>query len=429
MTYQPVLSAPPIPQKAVSDPNYQYSVARTITHQDYTAYFVDMTSQSWLTANEVDRTQWRHWLTIVKPHDLKHHTALLWINGGSNGSSTPPRLNPMIVDIAKKTNSIVADLRTVPNQPLTFTGENRPRFEDAIIAWSFNKFLTTGDKQWPVLLPMVQSARRAMDTVQKHILSQEHPPLLIKNFVVSGASKRGWTTWLTAAHDSRVIAIIPMVIDVLNMDEQMKHHYQSYGFYAPAIRDYVALKVFDQFDTPRGQDLVKIVDPYEFRHILTMPKFMINSTGDQFFLPDSAQFFFSDLPGEKYLRYVPNTDHSLGRSDAQQSLMAFYMTILTGEKRPEFSWQISENGEFIVEVKQKPIKAYLWQAKNEINRDFRLDTILVKQRDFTIIIGYPLFQTWCSQGKKFPDLSHHNFGITNYVCNLAVKDISQGPDN
>jgi len=37
----------------------------------------------------------------------------------------------------------------------------------------------------------------------------------------------------------------------------------------------------------------------------------MNSTGDQFFLPDNSQFYFQDLPGEKYLRYVPNTDHSM----------------------------------------------------------------------------------------------------------------------
>ena len=42
-----------------------------------------------------------------------------------------------------------------------------------------------------------------------------------------------------------------------------------------------------------------------------MPKFMVYAAGDQFFLPDSSRFYFDDLKGEKYLRYVPNTDHSL----------------------------------------------------------------------------------------------------------------------
>jgi len=55
---------------------------------------------------------------------------------------------------------------------------------------------------------------------------------------------------------------------------------------------------------------------------------MINSAGDQFFLPDSAQFYFKDLRGKKYLRYVPNSDHSLKNTDAITSLLAFYDAIL-----------------------------------------------------------------------------------------------------
>ena len=42
-----------------------------------------------------------------------------------------------------------------------------------------------------------------------------------------------------------------------------------------------------------------------------MPKYIINGSGDQFFCPDSSQFYFNDLKGEKHLRYVPNVDHSV----------------------------------------------------------------------------------------------------------------------
>ena len=41
-----------------------------------------------------------------------------------------------------------------------------------------------------------------------------------------------------------------------------------------------------------------------------MPKLVLNSAGDQFFLPDSSQFYFDALPGPKKLRYTLNTDHS-----------------------------------------------------------------------------------------------------------------------
>ena len=58
-----------------------------------------------------------------------------------------------------------------------------------------------------------------------------------------------------------------------------------------------------------------------------MPKFIINASGDQFFLPDSSQFYFDELPGVRYLRYVPNADHSLKGSDATESLLACYNAI------------------------------------------------------------------------------------------------------
>jgi PhoPQ-activated pathogenicity-related protein len=83
-----------------------------------------------------------------------------------------------------------------------------------------------------------------------------------------------------------------------------------------------------------------IEDPWSYRSRLTMPKLMLNAAGDQFFLPDSSRFYFDGLPGEKYLRYVPNTDHSLDASDAFETLQAFYASIATGATRPQFTWTV-----------------------------------------------------------------------------------------
>lgn len=360
---------------AKPDENYRYSVADKIDTPVGTAYILDMTSQSWRSKDEVDRTSWQHWVTIIKPIEVKTDIALLWITGGSNKADAPKNPESILVNIALKTNTVVAEIRMVPNQPLVFTDDGRPRFEDAIIAYTFDKYLTTGDETWPLLLPMVKSAVRAMDTIQSHLSSVTDGKVKINKFVVSGASKRGWTTWLTAAVDKRVIAIMPVVIDALNMDEQMKHHYAAYGFYAPAIYDYDEMKIFERLDTPEGQALIKFVDPYEYRSRYTMPKFMVNSPGDQFFVPDSAQFYFHDLAGEKFLRYVPNTDHGLGNSDAPESLLAFYMSILANSPRPKFSWQVKDNRIIVKPQSGKLKEVNLWQAINEKTRDFRLDII------------------------------------------------------
>src|SRR6185503_17950471 len=123
------------------------------------------------------------------------------------------------------------------------------------------------------------------------------------------------------------------------------------------------------------KNLLAIEEPYNYRDRLTMPKFMINAAGDQFFLPDSSRYYFDGLKGEKYLRYVPNTDHSLRNSDARESMHAYYEALLAGKPRPQFTWAFESNGDIRVNSKDKPTAVKLWQATNPGARDFRLMTI------------------------------------------------------
>jgi len=359
---------------AKPDASYKYTVAKTIEGPGYTGYIIDMVSQTWRSADEVDRTQWRHWVQIVKPANATGDTALLYINGGSNRGEQPESVDMMLAMMAIQVNSVIVDLKMVPNQPLVFAGDGRSRSEDAIIAYTFDKYLATGDATWPLLLPMVKSAVRAMDTVQTHLKGLDKGAVNIEKFLVSGGSKRGWTTWLTAAVDKRVVAICPGVIDVLNMGESMRHHHAAYGFWAPAIHDYQENKIFDRLDTPRGKELQTFIDPYNYRDRYTMPKFLLNSSGDQFFVPDSAQFYFADLPGEKYVRYFPNTGHGLDLS-AIGAVTTFYKSILAGADRPKFTWTVQDDGAIVVNCRTEPKEVKLWQATNSENRDFRIDVL------------------------------------------------------
>jgi len=358
------------------DTSYDVKVVRTIDHPLGKIHILDMKSQTWRSKKEVNRTLWQHWLTIIVPNNVAFDTGLLFINGGSNRGSAPAGPEGMLAEIAIKSRTVVADLKMVPNQPLVFPDDpGNDRYEDAIIAYTFDKYVKTGDSTWPLLLPMAKSAVRAMDTVQSHVAKSTNGKLKINHFVVTGGSKRGWTTWLTAAVDKRVRAIAPIVIDVLNMDEQMEHHLAAYGFYSTAIEDYEDLDIFSRLNTEGGQRLITFVDPYEYRDRYTMPKFLINSAGDQFFLPDSAQFYFDDLPGEKYLLYCPNTDHGLDGSGAEKALLAWYTALLAGRERPEFSWTIPAEGHVAVQAKTRPKQVTLWTATNPDARDFRLQTI------------------------------------------------------
>jgi len=166
-----------------------------------------------------------------------------------------------------------------------------------------------------------------------------------------------------------------MVIDLLNIEPSFHHHWRVYGFWAPAIDDYVAMNIPDWTGHPRYRSLMKIEEPYQYRDRFTMPKLLINATGDQFFLPDSAQFYFDDLPGEKHLRYVPNADHSLRKSDAFETLQAFYDSILNGRSRPRMTWKFAKNGGVQVKTERAPESVKLWQATNPEARDFRLEKI------------------------------------------------------
>lgn len=194
--------------------------------------------------------------------------------------------------------------------------------------------------------------------------------------MVAGPSKRGWTTWTTAATDPRVVAIAPMVIDLLNIVPSFQHHRDAYGFYAPAVGDYVRHGIMDWQDTPEYTRLTRLVEPYEYRDRLTLPKLLINACGDQFFLPDSHRFYFDDLKGPKYLRYVPNTDHSLRESDALETLTAWHFAITRRIPLPRFEWKVDwAAGEISMKAQDRPARLLLWQATNPHARDFRQETI------------------------------------------------------
>ncbi len=357
------------------DTNYSFRIANTIKGEGYTAYMIDLISQSWLTTNEVNRPLWQHWLTLVKPDKVSSSTALLFIGGGSNRTNPPARAEANLTLVALSTGTVVAELRNVPNQPLIFAGETKGRSEDSLIAHTWDKFLRTGDERWPARLPMTKAAVRALDTITAVCASAAGGRVRVDKFFVAGGSKRGWTTWTTAAVDNRVIAIAPIVIDLLNIQPSFHHHFEAYGFYAPAVGDYTRAKIMDWDGTPEYRALMKIEEPYEYRQRLTLPKFLINASGDQFFLPDSAQFYFQDLPGVKHLRYVPNTDHSLKGSDAWMTLLACYSAVVKGTKTPQFSWTLEDDGSIRVLHQDQPDAVKLWQATNPAARDFRLETI------------------------------------------------------
>jgi len=364
---------------AQKDPVYGWKLVRTVPGDGYRTHVLELTSQSWRTEKDVDRPVWKHWLTIVRPDRVRASKALLFIGGGSNNDPAPSKASERAVRIATETGTVAVDLGMVPNQPLHFTDSpQKGRTEDDLIAYSRVKHFSTKDDTWLVRLAMVKSGVRAMDAVQAFLATPEGGNTKIDRFVVAGGSKRGWTTWLVGAVDPRVEAIMPIVIDALNSEQITKHHYEAYGFFSTALKDYVEHGLFPfKIGTAEYQAVLRIEDPYNYRNrpALRMPKYMINASGDQFFLPDGSRYYYADLAEEKHLRYVPNAKHNLAGSDAVESELAFYQAIVTGMARPRFAWKKQSDGSLIVSAVDKPTEARIWQATNPEARDFRVDTI------------------------------------------------------
>lgn len=381
------------------DPAYRFEFVQSQEEDGVKASLLRMTSQEWLTSAEVDRTLWEHYLYVYSPATVTHRTGFLYITGGANDGKVP-KPSRDLAGIAGLSGSVVCELRMVPNQAITFKNDSfGPRKEDELIAFGWDKFLKSKDARWLARLPMTKSAVRAMDTVTAFMASEQGGGATVDKFVVAGASKRGWTTWTTAAVDERVVAAVPIVIDLLNVEKSFVYHYQKYGFWAPAVGDYFREGIMDQIDDPAFREMMAIVDPYAYRERYTMPKFIVNGSGDQFFRPESSRFYFDALPGEKHVRYVPNAGHDVSKgTDALPTIVAFYQSILEGRPRPELRWTVEGDGALRVSSDVTPKAVRLWTAHNPKFNDFRVDSAgpIYQSRELTAAAA----NTWIGQAEK-----------------------------
>lgn len=351
-----------------SDKSFKWKVQDKMKTEGATLFRILFTSQQWRGMD------WNHEMTVMVPDNLKYSDALLFITGGSVKEGKPnthkwtESLTTSLTGVAKTNKAIIAILWQVPNQPLY--GDLT---EDALISYTLHNYLKDHDFTWPLLFPMTKSAVRAMDVVQK--FAKKEVKHKISHFVVSGASKRGWTTWLTGANDQRVKAIGPMVIDVLNMPVNVDYQKEVWGDYSIEIQDYVNLGIAQQLGTKGGNDLTKMIDPYSYRKTLTMPKMIFMGTNDPYWPVDAVKNYIDSIPGENRICYTPNAGHDMGdKKKAFTTLSAFLGTTVTNGKYPVCNYSISEEkGIITLKVKSTPellVDATLWSSASK-DQDFR----------------------------------------------------------
>ncbi|GGG85767.1 PhoPQ-activated pathogenicity protein [Parapedobacter pyrenivorans] len=355
----------------MNDGSYAWELKDVIKEGPITAYDIALTSQTW------HGHVWKHQLTVIVPKKVKRSTALLFIDGGSVDSLgepnwRDPRKNGVVRAvgrIAMENKAITAVLKQVPMQPL-YGG----RREDALISMTLHNYQQDNDYTWPLLFPMTKSALRAMDAIQEFTARELHQK--VADFVVAGASKRGWTTWLTGASgDKRVKAIAPIVIDVVNMPANLSYQIAAYEEYSEEIKDYTDLGIPQGMGTESGRNIVTMVDPYSYRSKLTMPKMIFNGTNDPYWVVDAIKHYLDSIPGQNLLHYVPNAGHDLGDGkQAFRALGAFFGFTARGEPYPLTKWKTSiRDGKVFVDIEATPKHlegVRLWSAHSE-DRDFR----------------------------------------------------------
>ena len=350
------------------DESFAWELSGSQELDGVTAYSLLLTSQKWR------EHIWKHTLTILVPEEMNHDGALLFITGGKIEDGNPVKRGGddefimTMARVAEKNSAMVAIIWQIPNQPLY-----DDLTEDALISYTLHNYKNDGDFTWPLLFPMVKTAVKAMDAVQE--FSKETLQQDIARFVVTGASKRGWTTWLTGANDPRVEAIAPMVIDVLNMPVSLDYQVTVWEEYSIQIEDYTKLGIPQDVHTENGDDITTMIDPYSYREKLTMPKMIFIGTNDEYWPVDAIKNYIDEIPGENYIHYVPNAGHGLG--DGQQALTAlsaFFGNTLLHEPYPVCNWELAENESRItLSVETSPEKllgALLWSSDSE-DRDFR----------------------------------------------------------
>jgi PhoPQ-activated pathogenicity-related protein len=304
---------------------------------------------------------WRHELFIKYPTKVQRDDVVVVLLTGGQGGDTH---QASAQHLAEALGIRAVLLTKVPNQPL-FDGMT----EDVLLSYTLDQYRRSGDPGWPLLFPMVTSVVKGIDALQV-TLGQPHLKV-----VLVGASKRGWTTYLTGAVDKRIVGIVPAVYEMIAIPRQVALARERYGRDSEKIRPYTALGLTDSLLEPRVAKMISWIDPVEYFSQFTMPKLVLLGANDPYWVVDSVRQYWNKLPEPKMLRILPNVGHGvLSETAASEAIISFIRLIMDNGTLPSANWRFSgvANGTALISGSgAEPIaRCTVWRALSE-DTDFR----------------------------------------------------------
>jgi len=333
------------------------------------AYILNVTSLRWMDESRAyspNGALWSHQVAVVVPRTLKiTNVSIAVMTGGCIGDK-PPGIKDEYLEVADRlahnTGSVAVVIYQIPNCPITFPSDpsHRGRGEDALIAWAWLQYIKdpAHDPEWLPRLPMTKAGMQCMRAVQEYL--HQKNVATITGWVVSGASKRGWTTWTVGAVTCetcvKIIGIAPLVPIVPDIIAEVHRQWRSYGGFTFAFKDYTEVNMTKYIDGPEFVEATKIIDPVHYSESLSrIPKVVVLSSDDEFMQMDWSNIWYDKLSGEKHLLIAPNSEHSLttGIPEVVSTMSAFYTSIVYQTKRPSFEYSIDNTtGELSVTIPQ-----------------------------------------------------------------------------
>ncbi len=260
-----------------------------------TASVLNVTSLEWLSKEKAyspNGATWSHQVAVVVPSKLTVKTVgMAVMTGGCIGQKYPGESDEYLEiadNIAQRTGGIAVVIYQIPNCPVIFPSDpaKKERGEDSLIAWAWRQFLVDPqhDPEWLPRLPMAKAGMQCMRAVEEY--AKATLDIDIEGWVVSGASKRGWTTWAvgmaTCENCPNILGIAPLVPIVPDLVKEVHRQWQSYDGFTFAFSDYTAVNITQDLDSEEFQNAMKIVDPvYYGERLSRLPKVVVLSSDDE----------------------------------------------------------------------------------------------------------------------------------------------------